>query len=100
VRTVVAVNQPKESLMFVRTAVVAVVSGAVALFGNWALEYRAAAAGTDVVPAGVAELALPYCATEDGSDYPGRYCLWVDPDTGRGYVNGFGGAYATLGGAR
>ena len=35
-----------------------------------------------------AVIVMPYCATEDGSDYPGRYCLWVDPDTGRGYING------------
>ena len=37
-----------------------------------------------------AVVVMPYCATEDGSDYPGRYCLWVDPDTGRGYVNAHG----------
>jgi hypothetical protein len=30
---------------------------------------------------------LPYCSTEDGSDYPNRSCVWVDPDTGREYVN-------------
>ncbi len=37
-----------------------------------------------------AVVVMPYCATEDGSDYPGRYCLWVDPDTGSGYVNAHG----------
>jgi hypothetical protein len=45
-----------------------------------------------------AVIVMPYCATEDGSDYPGRYCLWVDPDTGRGYVNG--AATVTLGGVK
>jgi hypothetical protein len=39
---------------------------------------------------------MPYCGTEDGSDYPNRYCLWVDPDTGRGYVNDYT-AGATVG---
>ena len=43
-----------------------------------------------------AVVVMPYCATEDGSDHPGRYCLWVDPDTGHGYVNG--AATVTLGG--
>ena len=37
-----------------------------------------------------AVVVMPYCATEDGSDYPGRYCLWVNPDTGHGYVNAHG----------
>ncbi len=37
-----------------------------------------------------AVVVMPYCATEDGSDYSGRYCLWVDPDTGSGYVNAHG----------
>jgi hypothetical protein len=44
-----------------------------------------------------AVVVMPYCATEDGSDYPGRHCLWVDPDTGRGYING--AATITRGGA-
>ena len=29
---------------------------------------------------------MPLCQQEDGSDVDG-YCLWVDPDTGRGYIN-------------
>jgi hypothetical protein len=44
-----------------------------------------------------AVVVMPYCATEDGSDYPGRHCLWIDPDTGRGYING--AVTMTLGGA-
>ena len=45
---------------------------------------------------GTAVVVVPYCATEDGSDYPGRHCLWVDPATGRGYVNNNG--HLTAGG--
>lgn len=31
---------------------------------------------------------LPPCQFEDGSDInQDGYCLWVDPDTGEGYVN-------------
>jgi hypothetical protein len=29
---------------------------------------------------------MNYCQFEDGNP-DGRPCLWVDPDTGRGYVN-------------
>jgi hypothetical protein len=29
---------------------------------------------------------LPICAEEDGSDIDGL-CMWVDPDTGDGYIN-------------
>jgi hypothetical protein len=61
----------------------------------------AGATATELQYASAAErdavIVMPYCATEDGSDYPGRYCLWVDPDTGTGYVNG--AATVTLGGS-
>lgn len=30
------------------------------------------------------------CQTEDGSDVDG-VCVWVDPDTGDGYINNTGG---------
>ena len=36
--------------------------------------------------ADVAVIEMPYCQFEDGSDVDG-YCLWVDPDTGMGYIN-------------
>lgn len=48
---------------------------------------RAEAVADDVPPAGTAVIEMPYCMTEDGSDWPGRYCLWVDPQTGQGYIN-------------
>lgn len=58
------------------------------MFARIAIAVTAAAIAT--APAASADPAvveMPYCATEDGSDYPNRYCLWIDPDTGRGYVN-------------
>jgi len=44
-----------------------------------------------------ATIVMPYCETEDGSDYPNRYCLWVD-HSGRGYVNAYSQATVTRGG--
>lgn len=43
-------------------------------------------ASPDADADGVAVIEMPYCQFEDGSDVDG-YCLWVDPDTGMGYIN-------------
>jgi len=46
----------------------------------------AALGGAALARADDAVVIMPYCQFEDGSDVDG-YCLWVDPDTGMGYIN-------------
>ncbi len=64
-------------------ALTAITAGIIAGATATEIQYNQAAEYDAVV-------VMPYCATEDGSDYPGRHCLWIDPDTGRGYVNAHG----------
>lgn len=65
-------------------AITALTVGAIAGATATELDYRRDADNR-------ATVLMPYCSTEDGSDYAGRYCLWIDRDTGRGYVNGTAG---------